>query len=319
MLNLDLNENPKGEINYARHEIYEEAKKKIASYNNLNPENIVITNGSFHALQLISTFFLKEGEEMLIPTPNFIFYIPFEKYGKFKVKKVEFNNKTYLEDIRNNLQNKKVVYLANPNNPIGYSIPINELEDIIDTASKSNTLVIVDEAYFEFNGRSVKNLVKKFNNLYVLRTFSKAFGLSGLRMGYIITTKENIKILEEIKGPPYIIGKTGLDKIKSLNQKDFKKVLDYGNRIKGSRKIFEKYLEENKIKYFPSSANFVTFQVKNSKEFTKSLFVEKGILVSDLSDYPDGKNLLKNHIRLTLPSSKKDTRKILKIIDRLIS
>ena len=305
MLKLDLNEKINGKFSYARQEDYQKAKKAVASYAKTSPGNIVITNGSFHAINVIFTFLLKEKDVLLLPVPTFTFYKPFEKNGKFKIKKLFYNENFNSEDIVRNLNKKiKAVYLANPNNPIGYIFSRKELIKIIRICKKHNVLAVFDEAYFEFSGTTVKDLVNEFSNLFVIRTFSKAFGMAGLRMGYIITAAKNAERLEEMKGPPYIVGRIGLSRLEGLKKKDFREAKRYANNINIAKKSLEKYFQGKNISFFPSKANFITFMVPNAQKLIRH-FQKKKVLVRGLSDYPDGRKLLKNSVRLTVPPSKK--------------
>ncbi len=310
MLKLDLNEglnNKRPGYDYARMTDYEHAKKVLGGYAGVEPDHLVITNGSFHALDLVLGFLFKAGDKILLPVPTFPCYEKFERQGDLKFIKLKygpsFSAQTILEKLRSTLV--QGLYLANPNNPIGYTFTKSEIEKIVTEANKRKVLVLLDEAYFEFCGITAVNLVGKHDNLVITRTLSKAFGLAGVRFGYIITNPKLARKLEEFKGPPYIISHLALNigakALSAIGQKKMKKYVSENNK---TRKDLANFLTEQGCEVFPSQTNFVSFKTKNSARITAGL-AKKNILVKDLNDYLDGQPSLKNCIRITIPSANK--------------
>ena len=189
MLNLDLNESGrlKKPKSYARPSDYEAARQRLANYTGLDAKNIAITNGSYHALDLIFGSFVKAGGEAIIPVPTFPFYqkLEWSKHLKLKLPRY-FSPTDYLKLESEISPETKVIYLANPNNPLGYQLESNFLTQLITRAAKAGILVVLDEAYYEFSGLTMQPLIEKYENLIIVRTLSKAFGLPGARMGYIL-------------------------------------------------------------------------------------------------------------------------------------
>ncbi|MFH0814672.1 MAG: aminotransferase class I/II-fold pyridoxal phosphate-dependent enzyme [Candidatus Falkowbacteria bacterium] len=197
---------------YARANDEITVKRVIAKYNKISAENIVLTNGSYHALELLSGFLLDKNDEMIILAPTFPFYDKFEKYKKFKIKKVFYRAATIaIDEIIGAITNKtKIVYIANPNNPIGSSLSRRELLKLIKICEKKKIFALIDEAYCEFGGESVVDLVDKYKYLIVLRTFSKFLGLAGIKVGYIVVNSARAQEFEFVRGPSFAISKFGL-------------------------------------------------------------------------------------------------------------
>lgn len=175
----------------------------IKKYNNLknNNETVLLTNGSDNALRLILELFATEESKILIPVPS---YVHFEcMLNTFKVKEIKkpymnynLSNLELYNFLYNELSDKyDLCYIVNPSMPIGHMLSIQNLENIL--TNFPDTLFVVDEAYIEFsNNNTCANLTEQFNNLIVVRTFSKFFSLASLRLGYLMTNEKLIKLLK---------------------------------------------------------------------------------------------------------------------------
>lgn len=310
MLKLDLNEgfnNKRPGHNYARTADYERAKNMLSDYAGVRPDRLVITNGSFHALDLVLGFLFKAGDKILLSVPTFPCYEKFENSGRLKFIKLKYGRDFSVQTILTQLKSATVrgLYLANPNNPIGYAFTKTEIGKIVSVAKKRKVLVLLDEAYFEFCRITAVDLIDKYDNLVITRTLSKAFGLAGVRFGYIITNPKLAAKLESFKGPPYVIGhlalKIGATALSVVGQKKMKKYVRNSNK---TRQELTRFLKEKSPHVFPSQTNFVTFRVTNSAKIVAGLN-ERSILVKDLNDYPDGQPSLKNCIRIAIPPANK--------------
>lgn len=168
-----------------------ELRDAIARYTGVAPAQIVVSNGSDEAIEWISRAFLSNGDEVLIPAPSFFYYhAAAQAVGGVPVfvpRKPDFN--LDLDAIFNSITPRtKVLYISNPNNPTGTPARREELIAILDRA---DCLVVIDECYYEFYGETVVDLLPRYpHNLMVLRSFSKAFGLAGLRVGYALSSLE---------------------------------------------------------------------------------------------------------------------------------
>lgn len=177
-------------------------------YADLDYRRIVLCDGSISSLYLLNRLFLEKGDHVLGYVPQFTEYeTDVEMYGcqydQVLLKK-ERNYKFCVEDVLAALNGQhKLVYLDNPNNPTGQIIPLMEIEKILAAAQKQNVFVIVDEAYGDYMPKqnSAMQLVDKYDNLIVVKTFSKGFGLAGLRGGYLVLPLELVPYVGNISNP----------------------------------------------------------------------------------------------------------------------
>ena len=171
----------------------------------------------------------------------------------------------------------KLIVICNPNNPTGTPLPIEDVEKVLKRAKKKGASVLHDEAYFEFCGITAKSLIAKYDNLYIARTFSKAFGLPSIRAGYVLSQKKNIQELLKIRGPYDVsmFAKTAI--LAALDSTKYMK--DYVREVmKKSKPRLEKFLKEKDVAFFPSAANFLLVKIPHPEKVYKTL-KSRGILV----------------------------------------
>jgi len=290
--------------NYLRKNDLSNLEKTTARRLGILPKNLVFFNGAYHALDVLFNFLVHDGETIILPVPTFAFYPKFEKYRRVNFKKIKYceNLQLPVTKILAALDSKtRLVYLVNPNNPLGSTVTDNELEIVIKAARSRNAYVIIDEVYSEFRGESSIPLVKKYQNLIVLRSFSK-IGLSGLKLGLTVSNEKLAQKIEEMRGDTYNINKASIlivDKIFSHP----KQITKYIKDIKIAKNGLIEFLKKRQVTFLPSSANFVTAKFFRYQELTEQL-QQKGILVKDLSHYPDISRWLKGYLRITVPQSK---------------
>ena len=184
-----------------------ELRQTIARHYGISKGNVVVGNGSTELMYLFAEAFLKKGEKAVIPAPTFGEYESAVcKTGETpKFIKLGKNLTIEREDFKREMAGAKLVFLCNPNNPTSMLIPKETLTDIIESALEQGTLVFLDEDFLEFV-ENEKNLTmigknKKYPNLFILRSFTKIFGLTGLRIGYGIASEEIINVLSCAKIP----------------------------------------------------------------------------------------------------------------------
>lgn len=172
---------------------YDRLLKAIALYNNIPPESIILTNGSDNALKTLIEAFVTPSSKVIVPVPTYPHFISF--LNNMYKGGVEYPRVDILSDIAGiDLKGANVCYLATPNLPLGYILSPELVNGL--AVANPGTLFIIDEAYQEYGGGESKAaLAITHNNVIVTRTFSKAFGLAGLRIGYIIARPDNVKLL----------------------------------------------------------------------------------------------------------------------------
>jgi histidinol-phosphate aminotransferase len=281
--------------------------KEIAKYLKISPSCIQYFEGSDSALDYVVRTFLKQKDEVAISSPtydNFRVYV--EAIGA-KINYI-FGKDIFSTDIKNLLKNlshkTKLLYLCNPNNPTGAFYSKEEIEKILKSFPK--TILLVDEAYAEFTQKTVVSLVKKYNNLIVSRSFSKAFGLASFRLGYLVTAPENISYINKIRNGKNI---SAIAQIAALHILRNKKYMEkYVEEIKRAKAMTVKNLREMGFSVIETPANFILIKTNNPSDFCKKLEKQK-IFVRNLSHLP----FLKNYIRITIWSSDSMKRFIQKL------
>lgn len=320
LLRLDFNENTIGcspkvleainnikEEEIASYPEYKKFKTKLANYLKIPPEKLMITNATDEAIMLIIQTYIEKGEEIILPIPTFAIFKFYAQLAEANIKEILYkNNLTFpTKKLLNAITKKtKLVILCNPNNPTGTLIEKKDIIKIIEKAQKSKSLVLLDEAYYQYSGIECLDLINKYDNLIIIRTFSKAYGLSGLRLGYIISNEEIIKNLLKA-GSPYSVNTVAMAAgAVAIEDEDY--IRWYINQVKMAKKLIYEEFKKLKIKTYPTAANFlITRFPKRADEIEKKLR-EKGILVRNRSNYP----LLKDCLRIGI-GTVKQTRELI--------
>lgn len=263
-------------------------RQVIGAHWGADSEEIIVGTGSDQLIQLIASVFVGPGDKVLYPVPSFGMYrdsciiaggTPV-KYILDPDTDYDYSKENIIEAYEK--EKPKLIYICTPNNPTGN---VMEKDEILEVARHCvNSVIVVDEAYAEFSGSTVIPCVKEFQNLLVLRTFSKAYGLAGIRCGYSVSGPKLAKAVN-LARPPY--------NISSLSQLAGRLVLDNKAEIEeniGTLKKERRWLEAalsgiNGIKVFHSSANFILIKVKNSRQVYAEL-CERGILVRAFGTSP---------------------------------
>lgn len=283
-----------------------EIRKELGIYCKINPENIIVGNGSDEILKVIANTFLTEDDEVIIPIPNYSMFMIDSKLVGAKIIKILVTKAFTSDKIKEKITTKtKIIYLSNPNSPLGYSLNKDEIKKIINLSKK--VLVVVDEAYFEFYGQSIINLVEKYDNLIVTRTMSKAFSLASLRIGYGVANTNIISELNKVKDPESVNSFAQIAGIEAL--KDIEYRTEFINNILKSKEYLEIGFRKLGLKVWPSKTNFlfITFPEKyNAYNIWKNL-EKKGIFLRDRT------KVINNSLRIGVPLIKESKRLIKEI------
>ena len=256
--------------------------EKLEKYLNINTNKILLTNGAEEAIRYIFNIFLKDGDNVMYPIPT---------YGMYNVYSKIYNVNTILLDydidfkinkkkLYENLNKCKVFFLPNPSH-IEDLFCEKEISKICTLLKENDGILVVDETYYGFGSKSMIELVNNFNNLYVIRSFSKTFGLPSIRIGCLIGNSKNISIISnyrpayEISYPSFKISEYFLDNINIVNNY----ITDC---IDGRQYLINKF-KENNIKYNGESnyllnifldnkdkCNEITLKLEENKIFVKS-------------------------------------------------
>ncbi|OKY77700.1 MAG: Histidinol-phosphate/aromatic aminotransferase [Candidatus Methanohalarchaeum thermophilum] len=283
-------------------------KKSVSDYIGFSPSNIALGAGIDGVLETLMKVFLEKDDETLIPVPTFSYYKILSKVFDASPAYIERGKRFEIdpEKIKSNVkEDTKLIFLCSPNNPTGNLVQ----EETLKTALDTGKIVLLDEAYAEFSSRDYVDWVSNYDNLVVLRTFSKAFGLAGLRVGYAVMSEEIVEKYRSIS-PPFPLtvpsinaAKTSLNNLNHLNE--------IINKIKTGRDFLT---EEIKFKTFKTEANFVLTDVSphNSEEVCEKL-MKQGIILRDCS-HMSIKD--RNLVRITV-GKEKENKKVVTALNQI--
>jgi len=294
-LRLDLNENTRGcspavlralrrlsAQQVAMYPEYERVTARLARASGVRPAEFHLTNGGDDALRLVYDVFVDAGSTVLFPEPTFPVYRIFAELFGARVLTPRFDaemNFPVAELLAALRRHPRVLFLANPNNPTGNLIPPADLHRILRAARR--TAVVVDEAYVEFSGWSAASWIRRYPHLIVARTYSKASGLAGLRLGCLIARPAVTELFRRV-APVFNVNTAALAAGEAA-ARDAVAVRRYAAEVRRARSEFEKVLTRLAYRWFPSAGNFLLVDFgARGPEMLRRLAPE-GILLSDRS------------------------------------
>jgi histidinol-phosphate aminotransferase len=278
----------------------------------VSPSMIGVGNGSDQILDLLLVNFCSKKTRILTSDPTFGFFEERCKLYSIPTIKIPFSKDMTLdlENFLSKSKNADLLYLDSPNNPTGFQFPKKDLEKLIKNFDGP---VIIDEAYVEFGDYSVLNMVKSQSNLIVVRTFSKEFGLAGLRLGYFVANKAIADVFTRIIQYPYPLNTIAIEAGILALQKS-KIMSDAATLIKKERKrIIENLRKTNTFEVFDSKANFVLFDAKGAEQRIYTALVEQGISIRKLGKIGKYQGCL----RVTVGTKEMNSKFLLAIRDLL--
>lgn len=314
LIYLDANENPfNSDYNRYPDPHQQLLKNKIAEIKGIVPEQIFLGNGSDEAIDLLIRAFCEPGiDNVIIPQPTYGMYSVCAAINNVEVKQVTLTSDFGIDSAaiaQSWNDQSKILFLCSPNNPSGNLLNKEAIKSLL---FKFQGLVVVDEAYIDFTeDQGFAPFLNEFNNLVILQTLSKAWGLAGLRLGMCFANSEVITLLNKIK-PPYNINTiTQSVALQHLDQQHQKTV--WVKEIVAEREKLKKELLQLKIveKVFPSDANFLLVRVAGAKAIYDQL-VSQGIIVRDRSNVI----LCEQCLRITV-GTPEENKKLIDAIKRL--
>ncbi len=259
-----------------------ELRAALARYNGVEPDNLLVGNGSDELIQLLYLTFGGTDCKVLVPVPTFsMFKINAQITGTQVVElPLAEGFRVPIDQLLAKDREIKpgIIVLVSPNNPTGTTLP---QEDIYRVLDETDALVVVDEAYFEFNRETVVTSLSRYPNLIVLRTFSKAFGLAGLRVGYLMANQPVIREFNKIKQPFNANSFSQLSARIALKYPElFAEQIDM---IIGERERLLLGLQKLEgVEVFPSQSNFILFKPPIDSQVIYRELLQSGILIRDL-------------------------------------
>ncbi|TQV73713.1 aminotransferase class I/II-fold pyridoxal phosphate-dependent enzyme [Aliikangiella marina] len=315
-LKLDFNERSDATSPLANNDIYgrdlwlypdrSKLEKQLADLNGLQANQVLCTNGGDEGIMILMRL-IKETGKLILPLPAFSQYtwgveswqLDSQLIAPQDDLSIDIN--ATLEAIKQN--SSSITIITRPNNPTGEMISLANVETILKTAKESGGWVFLDEAYIEFSSgffdkpsESIE-LLNRYNNLVILRTFSKAFGLAGIRLGYLLGSENLIKGFVD-RCMPFNVPQPSLTVAETaLAESNREEVKQYCKTIQQNRDTLSRWLNDLGIEVLPSEANFVAIRLPAQQALaTKSFLAKNGVLVRSFTD-----ELMQNCLRITIP------------------
>jgi len=319
-IRLDFNENTTGCSAAARKALarltakqiatypeYEAPTRKLARYFRVGPDELLLTNGGDDALRVFFDTFVEPRTDVLICEPTFPMYRYYAEIAGARVKVLRYGPNMefpFLEALAALRKKPRLFFLANPNNPTGTFVPSPAVRKLLRAAT--HTVVVLDEAYAEFSVESLVLWVRRYPHLFVARTFSKAEGMAGLRLGVVIGRRDSLAFVRRAM-PPYpvnlaalVAGVAAVEERKTINR--------YVGDVKRLRVWLARELEKRGVRVFPSTANFLLADFgKSGPSFFKEL-ARHNILVRERSH-----DLGPGYARITI-GTRSELQKLLNIL-----
>ncbi len=292
---------------------YAASTRALAEFFGVSAREIVLTNGTDDALHLIVDTFCDAGDRVLVMDPSYAMYRFYAERAGARVAGVKYGRDFAFpaERLVRALRTRpapRILFLANPNTPTGTLASKDEIRELLEAAPR--TVIVVDEAYAEFSGVSVLDWIRRYRNLAVTRTFSKAQGLAGLRIGAILAGRELTAALSRCHSP-YSVGSAGLAAAVAAAE-DQAPVVHYAAEVRAARNELEAALDRLGIRRFPSGGNFVLVDVGPRAAALVAALKRRGILVRDRrADFRRP-----GFVRITV-GTRLQTRNLIRALERL--
>jgi histidinol-phosphate aminotransferase len=240
---------------------YGKAIRELARFFGVLPDEILLTNGTDEAIQVLVHGYVEARDEVILPRPSYAMYRFYAESVGAAVREVDHRPPDLAfpleEMLRVTGNSTRAVMIANPNNPTGAGVDLDGIERLLQAASQA--AVLIDEAYFEFSGVTALPLLSRYPNLFVSRTFSKAYGLAALRIGCLFSQAGNIACLRKAQSPYSVNALAAVAARAAAGDPGY--VRRYVEDVIAARKLLCRGLRNLGIRYYPSRANFVLIDV----------------------------------------------------------
>ena len=261
----------------------ESGEKLVAGSLGVSPAQVLLTNGADEAIDLLCRAYLEPKNEIIVVVPTFVMYEVFAQTENARVVRVptgpefSFPTQHVLDAIT---INTRVIVICNPNNPTGVAVERSSIMKVIESAP--DAAILLDEAYYDFYGQTLMDQIGKLPNLFIVRTFSKVYGLAGLRLGILAGDQEQLSVLRRMASP-FNVNAFAIECLaEALADRQF--LNDYISQVQTSREWLHKELEQLKFKCWPSYGNFLLCRFGEEKKAILEALRARGIALRDRPD-----------------------------------
>ena len=320
-IRLDFNENTTGCSEASRKAIarlsakewamypeYEAPTKILARYFRVHPEEIALTNGGDDALRVFFDTFVESGSHILICEPTFPMYRYYAEIAGASVVALRYTSEMEFpagEALKALRKKPRVLFLANPNNPTGTLVEKGVLRKLLQAAT--DTVIVLDEAYSDFSGQSGVAWIRRYPLLFIAKTFSKAAGMAGLRLGAVLGQRKSLALVRRAM-PPFPVNSAALVAgVAAVKEK--KTITRYVSEVKRLRTWLSRELARRGARVFPSAGNFILAEFGPEASQVFRQLERRNILVRERRDVGPG------FARITI-GTESELRKLLQILPK---
>ncbi len=262
---------------------YVEAKTELAAFFGVAENELLFTNGTDEAIQVLVNTYVDDSQDVLVLRPSYAMYRFYAEVAGASVKEIDycpgdlaFPLTELLDAIR---PETKAILVANPNNPTGTGVGLDGVRQILERAPAA--AVLIDEAYFEFSGVTALPMLSEWPNLFVSRTFSKVYGMAAMRFGCLFSQSANVEFLHKAQSPYSVNTLATLAARAAIQDPDY--VSQYVREVLAAREIVYAGLHRLGIRTYPSQANFVLFEAGDRSIPIRDELRRRGVLIRDRS------------------------------------
>ncbi|HYP12312.1 MAG TPA: histidinol-phosphate transaminase, partial [Bryobacteraceae bacterium] len=262
---------------------YVEAKEELAASFSVAPEEMLLTNGTDEAIQVLINTYVDDGDEVIILQPSYAMYRFYADVAGAQIQEIPYRTESLafpLEELLDAISPAtRAILISNPNNPTGTAVRQDGIERILKRAA--GAVVLMDEAYYEFCGITALRYLPEAANLFVSRTFSKVYGMAGMRVGCLFSQSQNVAYLNKCQSPYSVNTMAALAARAAVQDSDY--VRRYVTEVLAARELVYVGLEKLAIPYYESHGNFVLMRIGERAVEVRDKLRHAGVLVRDRS------------------------------------
>ncbi|HLJ29472.1 MAG TPA: histidinol-phosphate transaminase [Candidatus Angelobacter sp.] len=263
----------------------ESGEKLLSDFLGVKAEELLLTNGADEGIDLLCRAYLDSEDELIIIVPAFAMYEVFAQSTGARIVRVStaadlsFSVEKVLQAIT---PRTRMIVITNPNNPTGLAVDRADILRVLQAAPSA--AVLLDEAYFDFYGQTMMDQIGKIPNLFIARTFSKAYGLAGMRLGALVGAVEQMSVVRRIIAP-FNVNAFAIECLKeALDDRQF--VANYVEQVRSTRESLGQQLDAMGLKYWPSFTNFLLVNFRELRQSVLDTMTARGIALRDRPDCP---------------------------------
>lgn len=262
---------------------YVEAKRELAAFFGVQEDQLLFTNGTDEAIQVLVNTYVDDGDDVLILRPSYAMYRFYSEVAGASVRELDYRADDLafpLDELLAAIQpSTKAILVANPNNPTGTGVDLAGVRQLLE--GSTHAAVLIDEAYFEFSGVTALRLIEEFPNLFVSRTFSKVYGMAAMRFGCVFSQAANVSFMHKAQSP-YSVNMLATIAARAAIR-DPQYVRNYVDQVLRARELAYEGLRKLGIRTYPSQANFILFQAGDRAIEIRDELRRRNVLIRDRS------------------------------------